>query len=53
MTQWLELLGGTQPLPDAVHTGTGRLALGLWWALLLLAVFAFVGRGAKFIYVDF
>jgi hypothetical protein len=51
---WLEVLGGARPLPSGVaDSRLFALALGIWWALLLLSAFAFAGRTAKFVYVDF
>jgi len=48
---WLETLGGARPLRP--RSARGWLILGLWWALLLLIAYATIGRGTKFIYVDF
>jgi hypothetical protein len=51
LARWLETLGGALPF---VPTTTGRaVALGIWWATLLLLTLAFVGRATKFVYVDF
>jgi hypothetical protein len=30
-----------------------RIALGIWWAALLILVYLFSGHASKFIYVDF
>jgi hypothetical protein len=46
-----EILGGVQPLPEALQRA--RVLLGPWWAALMLATYAFSGRTAKFVYVDF
>jgi hypothetical protein len=47
----LETIGGARPID---RTGVGwAVALGLWWAALLLLILAFAGRATKFIYVDF
>lgn len=55
--QWLgrllEVLGGLRPWPRTGPRGLATLGLALWWLVLALAVLAFVGRGARFIYVDF
>lgn len=51
---WLEVLGGVRPLPGRLAgSRVFGLALGVWWALLLLSAFSFAGRTAKFVYVDF
>jgi hypothetical protein len=51
---WLEVLGGARPLPKRLaERPVFGVALGVWWALLLLVAFAFAGRTAKFVYVDF
>jgi hypothetical protein len=51
---WLEVLGGARPLPDRLaERRLFGIALGVWWAVLLLVAFAFAGRTAKFVYVDF
>jgi len=51
LASWLEVLGGARGIsrPSAGRT----VALALWWAVLILAVYATIGRGTKFIYVDF
>ena len=47
----LEVLGGARrPRRD---TPGSRLAWGIWWAILFLAIYALMGRATKFIYVDF
>jgi hypothetical protein len=47
----LELLSGARaPRRD---TPARRLAWGVWWAILFLAIFVAMGRATKFIYVDF
>lgn len=51
IARWLEVLGGARP--PASNTAASRLAWGVWWAILFLAIFATVGRATKFIYVDF
>ena len=48
---WLEVLGGARR-PQRPGW-LGALALGVWWTLLFVIVFATVGRATKFIYVDF
>jgi hypothetical protein len=48
---WLERLGGVRPLPLASRRAV--IALGVWWFLLFCVVYATIGRGTKFIYVDF
>jgi hypothetical protein len=51
---WLEVLGGARPLPKQLaELRLIGVAVGAWWALLLLLAFAFAGRTAKFVYVDF
>jgi hypothetical protein len=50
----LEVLGGAQPLPQALATRTSVAVLrGLLWVALALLVWAFSGRATKFIYIDF
>jgi hypothetical protein len=51
IADWLALLGGSRP--PRRRSLIGSIALGLWWAVLLSLVFATIGRGSKFIYVDF
>lgn len=51
LIETLERLGGSRPLDGS--SVTVRVLLGLWWAALLLATFAFSGRTAKFVYIDF
>jgi hypothetical protein len=52
--RWLEILGGSRPLPPALESRTSiGLARGCWWLALLLLALAFAGRATKFIYVDF
>jgi hypothetical protein len=48
---WLERLGGVRPF----QLGSRRawLALAVWWFVLFCAVYTTIGRGTKFIYVDF
>lgn len=47
----LETIGGARAVEG---TGLGwAIALGLWWAALLLLILGFAGRATKFIYVDF
>lgn len=45
----LEVLGGLRA-PERRWAG---VALGLWWAFLVLVVLATMGGATKFIYVDF
>jgi hypothetical protein len=47
----LELLEGLRA--PAREAGWKGVALGLWWMVLFLVVFATIGRATKFIYVDF
>ncbi len=47
----LEILGGARPVE--ARTVRRAVALGLWWATLLLVTLLFVGRATKFVYVDF
>jgi hypothetical protein len=54
LAQWLEVLGGSRPLPAWLESRTGiGIARGCWWLALLLLVWAFAGRATKFVYVDF
>lgn len=47
----LEKVGGARPFERS--TSIGSVALGLWWAALLLTVLSFAGRYTKFVYIDF
>lgn len=51
----LEKIGGAQPpvIDSEKHWWLKGVALGTWWYLLLMAVYCFVGRETKFIYIDF
>lgn len=50
----LEILGGAAPLPESLARRRGiGVAVGAFWAFLLLVVLTFAGRATKFIYVDF
>ena len=50
----LEMLGGARPLPESVESSRwAAIAIGGYWALLVVLVLSFAGRGAKFIYIDF
>jgi hypothetical protein len=51
VADWLALLGGARA--PRRRTLGGSIALGIWWAVLLALVLATIGRGSKFIYVDF
>jgi hypothetical protein len=51
MIRFLEKLGGAQPFKN--HSIPVNFAIGLWWATLLIGIILFIGRSAKFIYVDF
>jgi hypothetical protein len=54
LARWLEVLGGSLPLPARLEGRTSvGLARGGWWLVLLLVAWAFAGRATKFIYVDF
>jgi hypothetical protein len=48
---WLETIGGARPA--RVRSAVGWMVLGLWWAVLFGLAYAAIGRGTKFIYVDF
>lgn len=48
---WLEILGGSRASKGGGWIGA--VAMGVWWMLLFVAVFATIGRATKFIYVDF
>jgi hypothetical protein len=51
LVRFLEILGGARPISGR---SSGRLiALGVWWFVLFLVVYATIGRATKFIYVDF
>jgi len=51
---FLETLSGCHPIPRRFKTHYfANVLIGLWWSGLFLLVWAFVGRGAKFIYIDF
>jgi hypothetical protein len=51
---WLEILGGARRVPHGLlQSRWFPVALGFWWALLILLSVAFIGRSTKFIYVDF
>jgi hypothetical protein len=47
----LEKVGGARRL--RLHSLGSWIALGIWWAFLFAVVYATIGRGTKFIYVDF
>jgi hypothetical protein len=54
LAHFLEILGGARPLPEPIERSRiASLAIGIYWAVLLLVVLAFAGRSAKFIYIDF
>ena len=54
LAQWLEMLGGSRPLPPSLASRTSiGLARGCFWLALLLLAWAFAGRATKFVYVDF
>jgi len=49
-----EILGGARPLPARPErSSVAALAQGVYWVLLLLLTLSFMGRSAKFIYIDF
>jgi hypothetical protein len=48
----LETLGGARSGLESLTPGKTLVRTG-WWIALFLLVLSFVGRGAKFIYVDF
>ena len=51
---WLGLVGGFErPTPDQFGRITFAIFRATTWILLLLAAYMFMGRGAKFIYIDF
>ena len=47
----LEKLGGARPL--RLRSPHRWVAVGIWWAILFAVAYATIGRGTKFIYVDF
>ncbi len=47
----LERLGGARPF--SIASPKRAVALGLWWFLLFVLIWATIGRGTRFIYVDF
>ena len=47
----LEFLGGARQIP--LTSWRKAVLLALWWATLLLIVYATIGRTTRFIYVDF
>lgn len=47
----LEKIGGARPL--RLRSPRAWVALGLWWVVLFALAYATIGRGTKFIYVDF
>jgi hypothetical protein len=49
---WLEVFGGARPAPGP-RAPLRSLAIGVWWFVLFLVVFATIGGATKFIYVDF
>jgi hypothetical protein len=51
---WLDVLGGSAPLPpDVASRPAAILGLALWWVALLLLAMAFMGRYVRFVYIDF
>jgi hypothetical protein len=51
IVELLEQMGGARPM--RLRSVRACLALGIWWAFLFAIVYATIGRGTKFIYVDF
>ena len=49
--EMLEKIGGARPL--RLRSLHGWMVLGIWWAILFAVAYATIGRGTKFIYVDF
>ena len=47
----LETIGGARPL--RLRSLRGWVVVGIWWAFLFVLAYATIGRGTKFIYVDF
>ena len=47
----LEVLGGVRAASK--QSALRSVLLGVWWFILFAIVLATVGRGTKFIYVDF
>ena len=54
VAEWLEILGGSRPLPEAWRgrTDVALVRAGAWIVFFLIAL-AFAGRNTKFVYVDF
>jgi hypothetical protein len=51
---WLEIAGGTRPLPESwVGRPDVAVAVGVWWIVLIVLGAVFAGRATKFLYVDF
>jgi hypothetical protein len=54
ITRLIEILGGSRPAPETwAECWWIAVARGAWWVALLGLAFAFAGRTAKFVYVDF
>lgn len=51
IVELLERLSGARPF--STSSLPRAFALGAWWFVLLLLIWATIGRGTKFIYVDF
>jgi hypothetical protein len=54
-TEYFEYLGGSRDdAPEGLPAvWKNPIALGMWWAVLLLAILMFCGQTSKFIYIDF
>jgi hypothetical protein len=44
-------IGGARPL--RLRSPRAWVAFGIWWVVLFALAYATIGRGTKFIYVDF
>jgi hypothetical protein len=53
LAEWFELAGGSRQPPSSWDRRDIALLRAGWWILLFLLIWAFAGRGTKFIYVDF
>jgi len=54
LQHWLETIGGCHLwVPISEKKASRHILLGAWWFTLLTIIFAFIGRGTKFIYIDF
>jgi len=50
---FMETLEGYHPFSGLEDSRWKSVALGVYWLSLFLLTLSFLGRGAKFIYVDF